>query len=141
MKNLFWVIPLIAVALLWRIPANQICKNLEPKEEDYLYATVIKESGSIVEKDNLIKISNGNLVSAPPNYIIQVATDDQKNYTLDIKKNVYSSRAPSLELLAASIEIGTRIKLYQPYLKEVLYRHGNIGEYGSDGIQVIQKEK
>lgn len=102
------------------------CDNLR---RQYVTGTVLKESGTIVDRQKLI----GN----HPTYAIQFRADDGKVYTFAVTDSYTGSNLNKLEALNFAIEEGTRIRM----TKYNFDRHlaGTVGLIDDDELEVLGK--
>ena len=89
------------------------CNNNKSNEPDYIDGTVLKESGTLVDRQKVIESSRGSFFGnesirfGDPTYAIQFQTDDKNVYTFAIEE----SSQKKLEALNLAIDVGTRIRM------------------------------
>lgn len=112
----------------------------KPKEPEYINGVVLKESGTIVDRQEIIERSEGALFGndsvrfGDPTYAIQFKADDGKVYTFAVRE----SYQKKLEALNLAIEEGTRIRMsgqnFNYYLK------GTVGQINDYELEVLGQE-
>ena len=106
----------------------------------YIDGTVLKESGTIVDRQKIIERSEGALFGnesvrfGDPTYAIQFKADDGKVYTFAVKE----SYQKKLEALNLAIEEGTRIRMTKGNFDYNL--KGTVGQINDFELEVLGKE-
>ncbi len=114
------------------------CEKSE-KKDPFVYGTVIKEAGTIVDRQKIIERAEGAIFGndsirfGDSTYILQIQTN-QGLYTANVEK--FGNK--TLEALALAIEEGTEVKIERRYLEDK-WRFGEdkIGKLCTDEIVVL----
>lgn len=118
------------------------CDNniFNPKKPEYITGTVLKESGTIIDRQKVIEHSEGALFGndsvrfSDPTYTIQFKTDDGKVYTFAVNET-YQKKLGALSL---AIEEGTKIRILKQFFNWHL--KGTVGKINDYELEVLAKE-
>jgi len=114
----------------------------EKEEEEYIYGTVLEESGTIVDRQKLIERSDGALFGndsisfGDPTYAIKFKADNDKIYFFQVIR--YKER---LEALNLAIEPGTRIKIPKVRFTHWEGLRGSVGSVKDYDLYVLTDQK
>ena len=112
----------------------------KPKEPNYITGTVLKEFGTIVDRQKIIESSEGAIfgndsIKIGESYGIQFKADyNKKNYIFAVKK----TSVDKLEALNFAIEKGTRIEMKRYDFNRNL--RGIVGQIEDYKLEVLRQE-
>ena len=107
------------------------CLQEQPQRPIHIYGTVLKESGSIVDRVNFVQNSKKGLF-IEPTYALQIRADNETIYTFSVE-----DARGKLEALNLAIEEGTRIQIYTPRFYDNL--SGTVSKIYDEDIAVLEK--
>lgn len=110
----------------------------KPKEikSKYVYGTVLKESGTIVERSRG-SFFGDKLELYKPTYAIQFLADDGGTYTVGVINQNPNEKYARLEALNLAIDEGTRIMMYKHDFENL---HGNVGVVDDRYLGILEQK-
>lgn len=131
MKNLIYILVFTCCFLVGCDLDNP--ESEQGKEESYIYATVVKKTGTVVALQKAIENNQPIIIldRYPETLILQLKTDDGKIYTFDIYERW---GFPTLRALNLALEDEARVKIKNSNCN----LKGRIGSINTSNIEIVE---